>query len=67
MVVVRDFKNKSEALNYFDAAQRDQSILKDVGTGVLATFIISKTNFDILKQDGIESRYMKFFKESYNR
>jgi tetratricopeptide (TPR) repeat protein len=67
MVIVRDFKSKNEALNYFDAAQKDESILKDVGSGVLATFIISKTNFDVFKQDGIESRYMKYFKDNYNR
>ena len=66
MVVVSDFKNKTEALNYFDAAEREASILKMLG-GVLATFVISKTNFDVFKQDGIESRYMKFFKENYNR
>ncbi len=67
VVLVREFKNKAEALNYYDAAIQNTELYKDVGTGVLATFIISDLNFEILKKDGSESRYMEFFKDSYER
>jgi tetratricopeptide (TPR) repeat protein len=64
MVVVREFKTKNEALNYFNIASKDESIKKDAGS-ILATFIISETNFSILKQDGSESKYMQFFISTY--
>jgi TolA-binding protein len=66
IIVVREFKSKSEAMNYFNAANKNKNILKDVGSGILATFIISETNLATLKKDGSENRYMKFFKDNYS-
>ena len=66
IIVVREFKSKSEAMNYFNAANKNKNILKDVGSGIIATFIISDINFATLKKDGSESRYMKFFKDNYS-
>jgi TolA-binding protein len=66
IIVVREFKSKSEAMSYFNAANKNKSILKDVGSGILATFIISEVNLATLKKDGSENRYMKFFKDNYN-
>lgn len=66
LVVVSTFKSKEEALNYFDAMMANQVNFKDVGN-ILATFVISETNFTVFKQDGSESRYMKYFKENYGR
>jgi TolA-binding protein len=65
IVVVREFNSKTEAMNYFYAVKKATSIFKDVGTGILATFIISQANMTTLKQDGSESRYMKFFTDNY--
>jgi outer membrane protein assembly factor BamD (BamD/ComL family) len=67
IVVVREFKSKAEALNYFDAAVKNSTITKDVGAGILATFVISEANLATLMKDGSESKYLKFFKNNYNR
>jgi TolA-binding protein len=67
IVVVREFKSRTEALNYFDAMSKNSNVYKDVGIGVLATFIINEANLATLKQDGAENRYVKFFNVNYNR
>ena len=66
IVVVSEFKSKDESLNYFDAVMANPSNTKDVGI-ISAVFVISETNLAVFKQDGSESRYMKYFKENYQR
>jgi len=67
IVIVKEFVNKAEALNYFDSASKDASILKDITSGVLATFLINENNLKVLKQDTNVNTYMKFFNTNYNR
>lgn len=67
LVIVSEFANKNEALNYYDAAINFENLYKDVGAGVLATFVISETNLGILRKDASDSKYLKFFKLNYNR
>jgi hypothetical protein len=67
IVVVKEFINKAEALNYFDRAIKDAGILKDIASGVLASFVINETNLSVLKKDANENRYLKFFNANYNR
>jgi TolA-binding protein len=64
MVIVRQFKSKSEAMNYFHAVEKAPSVIKDVGES-LAKFVISEANFGIFKQDTNEEIYLNFFKENY--
>ena len=67
LVLVREFKNKAEAMNYLKAVSANKNILKDVGGNVLASFIISEVNLNTLKKDGSESRYMNFFNDNYGK
>ncbi len=67
IIVVREFKSKTEAMNYFNAANKNKNIMKDIGSGVVTSFIISEINMATLKQDGSENRYMNFFKDNYGR
>ncbi len=68
MVIVKMFKKKQEAINYFDASMaRKDEIYKDVGIGITGTFIINADNFNILKKEGKEIDYLNFFKDQYKK
>jgi tetratricopeptide (TPR) repeat protein len=68
MAVVREFNTSIEALNYYDATLSNSTIYKDVNmSGVSGTFVINESNFNALLKDGSESRYILFFKSTYNR
>ena len=66
-VLVKSFKNRAEALNYFDLSMRTPSVIKDIKAASPNIFIITEANYQTLLKDGLDSKYMKFFKGHYAR
>jgi TolA-binding protein len=67
IIIVKEFSNKAEALNYFDRATKDAGIMKDITSGVLYSFLINESNLAVLKKEANASTYFKFFNANYNR
>jgi tetratricopeptide (TPR) repeat protein len=65
IITVISFKNKAEAMNYYNKTSSDDSFFKDVNKEGVSKMVISKSNLDILKTDKSASRYLKFFNEYY--
>jgi tetratricopeptide (TPR) repeat protein len=65
IITVISFKNKAEALNYYNKTSSDDSIFKDVNKEGVLKMVISKGNLNILKTDKSADRYLKFFNEYY--
>ncbi len=67
MVVIREFANMQEAINYYSAITRDKVILMKDVTKEVDPVVISEKNYNIFKQDGNDSAYREFFNENYNK
>jgi tetratricopeptide (TPR) repeat protein len=65
IITVISFKNKAEALNYYNKTSSDDSIFKDVNKEGILKMVISKSNLNVLKEDKSAGRYLKFFNEYY--
>ncbi len=65
IITVISFKNKAQALNYYNKASSNDSIFKDVNKEGLSKMVISAGNLNILKTDKSADRYLKFFNEYY--
>ncbi len=65
LIVIKPFKNKDQAISYFNQISTDKSIFSDVDSQGIMGMAISEPNLAILKTDKLAERYMKFFNENY--
>jgi len=57
LLYVRDFKNETEAMNYYNAFRVNQNILGDVNKANYSKFVISKPNYSALTKDNSADEY----------
>lgn len=65
LLVIKSFKNKNEALEYFKKIINHKDIYKDTGNQNVKTFVINESNFKTLQQEKNTSKYLKFFLQYY--
>jgi tetratricopeptide (TPR) repeat protein len=65
LILVRTFRNREDALAYKKAIDSSEAIFKDMPALALTSFVITPANLNILKEDKILDRYIKFFLETY--
>ena len=66
LILVKQFKNKEQAMPYYNRITKETAIFKDVDQNVITGFVISSPNMNILRTDKSTDRYLKFFSENYN-
>jgi tetratricopeptide (TPR) repeat protein len=65
MIVVRLFKNSTEALQYFTTTQSDDDIYKNLEVGTYSYFVISDENYNVLFKEQDTVKYVEFFAQNY--
>ncbi len=65
LIVVKQFKNKDESLEYSGKITNDAGIFEDIDKQNIITFSISIANLEILKTDKSVNRYLAFYNENY--
>jgi len=63
-ITVSGFKDYSQAMDYYSAFKTEKSV-RNTANAKMMTFIISDSNFKVLKNDKDTGRYMLFFREKY--
>ena len=63
-IIVSGFKDYSQAMDYYIAFKTEKSV-RNTTNAKMMTFIISDSNFKVLKNDKDTGRYMLFFREKY--
>jgi len=64
-VTVKSFKNKNQAMNYYESISEFGDFFKNLDKGSYRHFIISSENFVKFYKDKNIANYYKFFKENY--
>ncbi len=64
LVVIRDFKSKTEALNYYSSISVSNEIRREVNN-YSDCFVITEANYKTLLKEGNTDTYKVFFKETY--
>jgi hypothetical protein len=67
MIVVRLFKNSTEALQYFGNSQVDDDIYKNLDPGTYSYFVISDENYNVLFKEQDTNKYVEFFAQNYKQ
>ena len=67
IVTVVSFAGKVESINYYKKVSSNDLIFKDVKKEGVFTMVISVSNLNILKSDKSVDRYLRFFKEYYEK
>jgi len=65
LLIVKSFKNKTDAINYYKKITNYSDIYRDTGNQGVKTFVINESNLKIIQQEKTSSRYMKFFIQNY--
>ena len=65
ILIVRTFKDETEAMEYFMAIKDDDNVFKDLDKSKIQSFIISVQNFTTLFRNKDVADYMKFFEKNY--
>lgn len=65
LCVVQKFSNSDEAAVYLRSIRDDQTIFRDVSNKGTVPVIISRTNYNKLKETNSIDEYILFFKENY--
>ncbi|MCX7986888.1 MAG: tetratricopeptide repeat protein [Bacteroidales bacterium] len=64
LVVVREFKTRTEAMNYLSAISGDPDVRREVGN-IEDFFVINEENYKLLQGEGTIETYRAFYKEIY--
>lgn len=67
IITVGNFKNKDEALNYFNALQNDEYVLSGVDKEEYFLYPISTSNYPLFYRDKKIENYKTFFEKNYAR
>jgi hypothetical protein len=67
LIVVRLFKNSTEALQYFTTTQSDDDIYKNLEAGTYTYFVISDENYNVLFKEQDTNKYVEFFAQNYKQ
>jgi len=65
IIIVRSFKDKAEAMNYFNTFVVNKSALKEINEKGYQTFVITTKNFTTLFRNKNAEVYQAFFEENY--
>lgn len=64
-LVISGFANQEEAMRYFRSAVGNRKLFKPLRNTDYRNFIVSETNFNILKEKKMVEQYLIFFKKYY--
>lgn len=64
LVLVRDFKTRTEAMNYLNAISADPQVRREVNN-IEDSFVITEANYTLLQNEGSIDTYRTFFRETY--
>jgi len=64
LIVVRDFKTRTEAMNYLNAISADPEVRREVDS-IEDSFVITEANYTLLQNEGSIETYRTFFRETY--
>lgn len=67
LVVVKLFKNSTEALDYFSTSQADEDIYRNLEVGSYSYFVISDENYNVLFKEQDTNKYVEFFAQNYKQ
>ncbi len=67
IITVGNFKNKDEAMNYYNALNNDEYVLSGVAKGDYFLFPISTSNYPLFYRDKNIGGYKDFFEKYYKR
>jgi tetratricopeptide (TPR) repeat protein len=67
LLAINPFNSEQNALEYYMAITSSYDIWKDVSKKGSKIFIISESNYNILKEDNNLESYLIFFNEQYNK
>jgi len=62
---VARFNNKNEALDYLNAVQNNQGLVKILENASYRHFVISAANYPLFYQNKDVDKYLKFFNKYY--
>ncbi|CAN5147395.1 hypothetical protein BH23BAC1_BH23BAC1_01760 [soil metagenome] len=65
IIIVTEFKDKDQALKYYDKLNSEETFNSGNGIDELENFVISKDNFQIFYQTKDFKNYLAFFKKHY--
>lgn len=65
LILIRTFKKKETAMNYYESAKVNESVLKEINEKGFESCIITSKNFAQLFKSKDVAEYMKFFQENY--
>ncbi len=66
IAVVKQFKNKTPAMEYYQTViEQQEEVLTDITSKTVKYFVIDENNYKILMQDQSVSTYMHFFETNY--
>jgi len=66
LITVKDFKNKQQALNYYESILNVNEVFDGVDESTFRHFVISIDNFKTFFSDKRVGPYLKFFNENYS-
>lgn len=64
-VLVKTFKNKKQSVNYMKLIQNNRNVFSVIDGVEHVQFVISKSNFEILKKDKDLDMYLEFYQQKY--
>ncbi|MGC8802746.1 MAG: hypothetical protein ACP5PS_03100, partial [Bacteroidales bacterium] len=64
LVIVREFKTRTEAMNYLNSISADAEVRRDVNN-VEDIFVITEANYPLLQGEGSIDTYRVFYRETY--
>ncbi|MCZ4410424.1 hypothetical protein O3Q51_16530 [Cryomorphaceae bacterium 1068] len=65
IIIVRSFKDKADAMNYFNTFAVNKAALKEINEKGYQTFVITTKNFTTLFRNKNAEVYQSFFEENY--
>ncbi|MFT5903429.1 MAG: tetratricopeptide (TPR) repeat protein [Flammeovirgaceae bacterium] len=65
IIIVRSFKDKAEAMNYFNTFAVNKTALEEINQKGYQTFVITTKNFTTLFRNKNAAVYQAFFEENY--
>jgi len=65
IIIIRSFKNKEAAMNYYDTFSVNQTTLKELNEKGYQTFVITTKNFTSLFRNKNADVYQAFFEQNY--
>jgi TolA-binding protein len=65
IIIVRSFKDKAEAMNYYTTFKVNDSVLKEINEKGYQTFVITTKNFTTLFRNKNADVYQAFFEQNY--